>query len=125
MNSQDLEQHLLEGGKQKAMKAMQMKQLIEEEDLSDEEVIKQMEINKQYTVMRQRAKEEQLKNMEKRNEEIDEQLQNMCVDLDEEERLKKLKLRKQLTTQSEEQSTKPQSKQTQKPMKFTMGSMLN
>ena len=74
MNSQDLEQHLLEGGKQKAMKAMQMKQLIEEEDLSDEEVIKQMEINKQYTVMRQRAKEEQLKNMEKRNEEIDEQL---------------------------------------------------
>lgn len=97
LNSQDeqeLEQHLLEGGKQKALKAMEMKELIEEEELSDDEIIKQMEHNKYYSFMRERAKKEQLKEIEKKNEEIDAQLENMCIDLDEEKRIKKMALKR-------------------------------
>ena len=74
LNSQDeqeLEKHLLEGGKQKALKAMEMKELIEEEELSDDEIIKQMEHNKYYSFMRERAKKDQLKEIEKKNEQID------------------------------------------------------
>ena len=97
LDEEELQQHLLEGGKNKALKAMEMKQLIEEEELSDDEVIKQMEHNKYYSFMRERAKKEQLKEIEKKNEEIDIQLQNMCVDLDEEKRIKKLALKRQIT----------------------------
>jgi hypothetical protein len=116
LNSQDeeeLEQHLIEGGKSKALKAMEMKQLIEDEELSDDEVIKQMEHNKYYSFMRERAKKEQLKEIEKKNEEIDEQLQNLCVDLDEEDRIKKMALKRQIT--QEEVSTKAHSKTIIKP----------
>jgi hypothetical protein len=118
---------LLEGGKAKALKAMEMKQLIEEEELSDDEIIKQMEHNKYFSFMRERAKREHLKEIDKKNLEIDEQLQNMCVDLDEENRIKKLALKRQAT--QEETSTKAQSKQTLKsqklpPIKFTVSSML-
>lgn len=130
LNSQDeeqLEQHLLEGGKQKALKAMEMKTLIEEEDLSDDEVIKQLEHNKHYHQMKERAKREQLKEIEKKNELIDAQLENMCIDLDEEKRIKKMALKRQTT--QEEQSTKAQSKSTLKTvksnMKFSVSSMLN
>jgi len=106
---------------------MKMKDLIEEEDLSDDEVIKQMEHNKHYHQMKERAKREQLKEIDKKNELIDAQLENMCIDLDEEKRINKLKLKRQTT--QEEQSTKAQSKTTLKtvkgPLKFSVSSMLN
>jgi hypothetical protein len=44
-----------------------MKNLIEEEELSDDEIIKQMEHNKYYSFMREKAKKEQLKEMEKKD----------------------------------------------------------
>jgi hypothetical protein len=76
---------------------MEMKQLIEDEELSDDEIIKQMEHNKYYSFMRERAKKEQLKEIEKKNEQIDAQLENMCIDLDEEKRIKKMALKRQTT----------------------------
>ena len=56
LNSQDdmeeLEQHLLEGGKGRALEHLRNKQLIEEEELSDDEIQKQVENSKYYSFMR-------------------------------------------------------------------------
>lgn len=56
LNSQDdieeLEHHLLEGGKGRALEHLRNKQLMEDEELSDDEIQKQVENSKYYTFMR-------------------------------------------------------------------------
>ena len=55
-----LEQHLLEGGKGRALEHLQNKQLIEEEELSDDEIQRQVENTKYYTFMRNKQVKNQL-----------------------------------------------------------------
>ena len=78
-NDEELEQHLLEGGRTRALQHMQMKQMQEEDDLSDDEIQKQMEHNRYYSFMRQKAKKDQLKEMQKRQDDYEAELGSFMV----------------------------------------------
>ena len=61
LNSQDeqeMEKHLLEGGKGRALEHLEMKQLIEEEELSEDEIQKQMEQSRYFAFLRENRRKE-------------------------------------------------------------------
>lgn len=62
---------------------MQIKQMQEEDDLSDDEIQNQMEHNRYYSFMRQKAKKDQIKEMEKRQNNMDAELGNFMNDITE------------------------------------------
>ena len=55
---------------------MQIKQMQEEDDLSDDEIQNQMEHSRYYSFMKQKAKKDQIKEMEKRQNNMDAELGN-------------------------------------------------
>lgn len=84
LNSQDeqeMEKHLLEGGKGRALEHLQMKQLIEEEELSEDEIKQQMEQSRYFAFLRENRRKEQLKSMEAKEKEMEAELGEFMVDL--------------------------------------------
>ena len=83
LNSQDeqeLERNLLEGGKGRALQHLQMKQMIEEEELSEEEIQKQIETNKYYNFMKQKKLQDQMKSMEERHDKMNNEMDEFLVE---------------------------------------------
>ena len=92
MNSQDeedMEKHLLEGGKGRALEHLEMKQLIEEEELSEDEIQKQMEQSRYFAFLRENRRKEQLKSMEAKEKAMEEELGEFMVDLNDKAAIKK------------------------------------
>ena len=92
LNSQDeeeMEKHLLEGGKGRAIEHLQMKQLIEEEELSEDEIKQQMEQSRYFAFLRENRRKEQLKSMEAKEKEMEAELGEFMVDLNQEAQLKR------------------------------------
>lgn len=57
-DEQDMEKHLLEGGKGRALEHLELKQLIEEEELSEDEIKQQMEQSKYFAFLRENRRKE-------------------------------------------------------------------
>lgn len=84
-----MEKHLLEGGKGRAIEHLQMKQLIEEEELSEDEIKQQMEQSRYFAFLRENRRKEQLKSMEAKEKEMEAELGEFMVDLNQEAQLKR------------------------------------
>ena len=76
---EQLEQHLLEGGKGRAQEHLKMKMLIDEEDLSENEIKDQIENQKYFTYLRKQTLKEQLKKMDKNEKEMEEELGGLLI----------------------------------------------
>ena len=59
---------------------IRLKQLAEEEDLSDNEIQQQVEINEYYKHMREKSLKDKLKQMDMREKEMEEELGGLVVD---------------------------------------------
>jgi len=84
INSQDeeqMQQDLLEGGRSRAMERKKMKELAEEEELSEDEINNQMENQRYFAFMKEKTKKDQLRLLEKRQEEQEREVATLIVDL--------------------------------------------
>lgn len=97
LNSQDeeeLQEQLLQGGKG-ARELLRLKQLAEEEELSESERREQIENNQYYAFLRQKRIETHLKEMDEKDKKMEEDLGDILVDYNKEN----LQLKKANTTQ--------------------------
>ena len=74
-----MEDHLLRGG-QGALELMKMKELAEEEGLSDSERVEQMENNKYYTFLRNQREQKHMKDMDEKEQKMEEEMGDVLVD---------------------------------------------
>lgn len=84
INSQDeeqMQQDLLEGGRNRAMERKKMKELAEEEELSEEEINQQLENQRYFAFMKEKTKKDQLRLLEKRQKEQEQEVATLIVDL--------------------------------------------
>jgi hypothetical protein len=70
----------MEGGQGRVQQMIRLKQLAEEEDLSDNEIQQQVEINEYYKHMREKSLKDKLKQMDMREKEMEEELGGLVVD---------------------------------------------
>ena len=67
INSQDedeMQQHLMEGGTMRALEMAKMKQLAEEEELSENEIKEQVENNRYFKFLREKRNQDHMAKMD-------------------------------------------------------------
>ena len=76
-----MQQDLLEGGRSRAMERKKMKELAEEEELSEDEINQQLENQRYFNFMKEKTKKDQLRLLEKRQKEQEQEVATLIVDL--------------------------------------------
>ena len=83
INSQDedeLREHLMEGGTGRAREMLKMKELAQEEELSENEIKEQIENNKYFKFLRDKRQKDHIVEMEKKEKDMDEEMGDLLVD---------------------------------------------
>ena len=73
----------MEGGKGRALEHIKMKQLIEEDELSETEIQQAMEQSRYYNTMKNKKIKDQIKSMEQRHKQLDDEMKDYLVDVNE------------------------------------------
>lgn len=72
---EEMEQQLLEGGKARVIEARRLKEMQEEEEMSEDEIRQQIDFSKYYKFLQKKNKQDQIKEIKEREKQMEQELE--------------------------------------------------